>query len=194
MLNSAKHYQRQKPMLAKLIATLSIATFAVTSQAATRYNFWFQISDGYTQGAYVLWDADASTIVGGGGTSYSPNKSEFTSTLTNFAGTSLKNFTFQLASTGSLNYTVDFSGLEFPSGNYVKYRTTTTTLYEFVGAISPEGVSYGEIAPGAVGGIQVPEIDGTKLPQVLLLLGGLLVAYRSRKMFKVPQNIAVQAI
>lgn len=181
-------------MLKKYLLALSLALTSVVSHAATQYNFWFEISDGYTQGAYVLWDADTSRIVGGGGTSYSPKKPEFTSTLTNFAGNSLKNFTFQLASTGSLNYTVDFSGEDWPIGNYMKYYTKTITSYSFIGAISPEGVSYGEIAREAVGGIQVPEIDGAKLPQVLMLLGGLLLAYRSRKLFKLPPNVAAQAV
>lgn len=181
-------------MLKKYLLALSLALTSVVSHAATQYNFWFEISDGYTQGAYVLWDADTSRIVGGGGTLYSPNKSEFMSTLTNFAGNSLKNFTFQLASTGSRNYTVDFSGEDILDGNYMEYYTKTKTWYSFIGAISPEGVSYGEIAPAAVGGIQVPEIDGAKLPQVLMLLGGLLLAYRSRKLFKLPPNVAAQAV
>lgn len=181
-------------MLKKLSVALSASLFCLLSQAATQYNFWFQISDGYTQNAYVLWDENTSAIVGGGGTLASLNKPEFNGSLTSFGGTSLNKFTYQLSSTGSTVYTVDFSGAsaDFPQGNYVSYKAGITTMYELQGSISPLGTKYGEIDPGAVGGVQVPEIDGEKLPQVALLIGGLFLAYRSRNALKLSSGSMAQ--
>lgn len=88
-------------MLKKFFVALAASSLCVLSQAATQYNFWFQISDGYTQNAYVLWDADTSKIVGGGGTLSSATKPLFNGSLTNFGGSSLSKFTYQLSSTGS---------------------------------------------------------------------------------------------
>ena len=181
-------------MLKKFFVALAASSLCVLSQAATQYNFWFQISDGYTQNAYVLWDANSSAIVGGGGALVSTKKPEFNGSLTSFGGTSLSKFTYQLSSTGSTVYTVDFSGAaaNFPAGNYVYYRDGNATLYELQGSISPLGTEYGKIAPGAVGGVQVPEIDGDKLPQVALLIGGLFLAYRSRNALKLSSGSMAQ--
>ena len=181
-------------MSKKFFVALAVSSLSVMSQAATQYNFWFQISDGYTENAYVLWDANSSAIVGGGGALVSTNKPLFNGSLTSFKGNSLNQFTYQLSSTGSTVYTVDFSGAaaDFPAGNYVYYKVGNATLYGLQGSISPLGTVYGKIAPGAVGGVQVPEIDGDKLPQVALLIGGLFLAYRSRNALKLSSGSMAQ--
>jgi hypothetical protein len=183
-------------MSKKFFVALAVSSLSVMSQAATQYNFWFQISDGYTENAYVLWDANSSAIVGGGGALVSTNKPAFNGSLTSFKGNSLNQFTYQLSSTGSTVYEVDFSGAaaKFPAGNYVYYEDEVgnPTLYGLQGSISPLGTVYGKIAPGAVGGVQVPEIDGDKLPQVALLIGGLFLAYRSRNALKLSSGSMAQ--
>ncbi len=174
---------------------------SVASQAAdyyTQYSFWFRTIGGYktigatTVDAYVNWDG--SSVIGGGGSVYSSfNPSWNGASMTNYGGSSLNVLTFQLSSTGGIIYTADFTA------NKISWtQEGMKAEYGFIGAISPTGTKYGTVPAEVINGlpapVQVPEIDGENLPQVALLIGGLFLAYRSRKFLKLPSVGMVQSV
>lgn len=180
-------------MLKKLFSALTVAAACASSHATTQYNFWFETVGGYTNDAYLVWNGSA--VIGGGGTVTSDfNPIWNGATMTNFSGSSLNVFTFKLNTTGNIVYTANFTatpaGQEYP-GQLSWISGTKTAIYGFSGLVSPTGTVYGDV-PNAVREdfglplVQVPEIDGEKLPQVALLIGGLFLAYRSRKFLKLP--------
>ena len=168
---------------------------SVASQAAdyyTQYSFWFRTIGGNTVDAYVNWDG--SSVIGGGGSVYSTfNPSWNGASMTNYGGSSLNVLTFQLSSTGGIIYTADFTA------NKISWtQEGMNAEYGFIGAISPTGTKYGTVPAEVINGlpapVQVPEIDGENLPQVALLIGGLFLAYRSRKFLKLPSVGMVQSV
>lgn len=199
-------------MLKKYLLALSLALTSVVSHAATQYNFFFQAADDtQTSGAYILWDGRA--VVGGGGSlrdgGLDSDLSGRTGTMSNFQGTSLDQFTFSLS--GSPNvFAINFSSSDTyhvtngANTNYPVYRShyaniatisNRSSQFGLIGYVSPAGVvRTGEGFSIPESALPVPEIDGAKFPQVLMLLGSLLLAYRSRKLFKLPQNVVAQAV
>lgn len=182
-------------MIKKIIVALSAATACVVSQAAdsyTRYSFWFRTVGGYTVDAFVDWNG-SSVINGGGSVVSSFNPTWNGASMISYGGSSLNAFTFKLNNTGDITYTANFTTNQLTwTQDYVP------ATYGFVGAISPTGTVYGTVPQNVIDNLPaptpVPEIDGDRLPQVVLLLGGLLLGYRSRKLFKLPHNAAVQAV
>lgn len=203
-------------MLKKLLLPLCVAMTCVGSHAATQYNFFFQAADDtQTSGAYILWDG--TTVVGGGGSlqdgGFDPELTGRTGTMSNFQGSSLDQFTFSLSGSTRV-FAINFSSLDtyyvtnsatninYPvnASHYANVATTSSGSSQFglIGYVSPAGIVYED--PTVEGfsipesALPVPEIDGAKLPQALMLLGGLLLAYRSRRLFKLQHNIAAQAV
>lgn len=202
-------------MLKKSLLALCVALTCVASHAATRYNFFFQAADDtQTSGAYILWDGTA--VVGGGGSlqdgGLDPDLAGRTGTMSNFQGSSLDQFTFSLSGSTRV-FAINFSSSDtyhvtngantnYPvnPSHYANIATSSNLSSQFglIGYVSPAGVVYED--PTVEGfsipesALPVPEIDGAKLPQVLMLLGSLLLAYRSRKLFKLPHNVAAQAV
>lgn len=202
-------------MLKKYLLALSLALTSVVSHAATQYNFFFQAADDtQTSGAYILWDGTA--VVGGGGSlrdgGLDPDLSGRTGTMSNFQGTSLDQFTFSLSGSTRV-FAINFSSSDtyhvtngantnYPvnPSHYANIATSSNLSSQFglIGYVSPAGVVYEDPAVEGFSipesALPVPEIDGAKFPQVLMLLGSLLLAYRSRKLFKLPQNVVAQAV
>lgn len=176
-------------MMKKIFVALSIASACATSYAAdsyTRYSFWFRTVGGYTSDAYVDWDG-SSVINGGGSVVSSFNPIWNGAAMTDYSGSSLNEFTFQLSSTGDIVYTANFT-----TNQITWVQDDVPATYGFVGAISPTGTVYGTVPQDVIDNtpapVPVPEIDGQKLPQVALVIGGLLLAYRSRKALKLPSG------
>jgi hypothetical protein len=172
-------------MFKKFLVALSLVSACAAGHAAdsyTRYSFWFKTVGGYTSGAYADW-SDGSVLNGGGTVISSFNPTWNGATMTSYAGSSLDQFTFQLSSTGAIVYTANFI-----TNQITWIQDDVPATYGFVGAISPTGTVYGTVPQSEIDNlpspVPVPEIDGEKLPQVALLIGGLFLGYRSRKLLK----------
>ena len=199
-------------MLKKSLLALCVVLTCAGSHAATRYDFFFQSSnDTQSSGAYILWDG--SQVVGGGGSLQDGGVSGlpgFSGTMSSFAGSSLDQFTFKLSgfsdvfalnfsSSTTYGVTNGASNVNYPvnARHFALVAPTSSASMQFglIGYVSPSGTVYessGYTVPQTA--LPVPEIDGTKLPQALALLGGLLLAYRSRKLFQRPRcNTALAA-
>lgn len=175
-------------LVATAILTLCNVAFATT------YNFYFVDARGTeTSNAYVEWNG--TSITGGGGSIGSKS-------LINFSGNSLEQFSFKYSDGSSNIYGVNFS-----SSSYTIYNTTTNNNVvsytinpsswgyvtrltgtpggqdSLIGYVTPLGTVVGEVPPSAM---PVPEINGEKLPQFVLLIGGLLLALRARSQSKRP--------
>lgn len=202
-------------MMKKCVLSLCAGLTCVVSHAATQYNFFFQAADDtQSSGAYILWDGSA--VVGGGGSlqdgGLDPELSGRTGTMSNFQGSSLDQFTFSLSgstrvfainfSNSNIYYVTNGANTNYPV-NFSHYASVApasaqSSQFGLIGYVSPAGVVYKD--PTVEGfsipesALPVPEIDGAKLPQVLVLLGSFLLAYRSRRLFKFPPNVVAPAV
>ena len=175
-----------KALRAALVASaaLTLCNFAF----ATTYNFYFKDARGVeTSNAFIEWNG--TSVTGGGGSIGSKN-------LISFSGNSLEQFSFKYDDGSNNVYGVNFS-----SSNYTIYNTTTSQQQvsytmnssswgyvtkslttpggqdSLMGYVTPLGKVVGDVPPSE---IPVPEIDGEKLPQFIILMCAMFLAFRAR--------------
>jgi len=184
-----------KTLFRSLLTGLATALSCVSAFASyTRYDFSFETDNSITASGYFTlddsWVANgtyqAVTAFSG---SLDPNsQSSLISggAFTNLTVKSVDTLLFRFVS-GGITYTANFGGGAVSDSGYeLSYKPSgaTTTVTEIYNPFSTPSrpAPLTEVTPIS----QVPEIDGGKLPQVALLIGGLFLAYRSRKFLKLP--------
>lgn len=154
------------------LATLMLSTFA---SAQSNYNFTFQTDFGDGSGSFT-YNSGTFTRLSGSGTGI------FSGAITNYnisglTGGGLNYFKF---TAGGKVFTIDFLGTNLKTATNsvygapaVRYIGTKYNFYDLSGGVSPTGATIST----------VPEIDGSKVPQALLLAAAavLLINRRNAK-------------
>lgn len=183
-----------KKLLLRLLLPGLAAAMACSSAFAsyTRYDFSFETDNTITVSGYFTiddsWVANgtyqAVTAFAG---SLDPNSQSSIITggaFTSLTVKSLNTLLFRFVS-GGITYTANFGGgTNSDTGYELSYKPSgaTTTVTEIYNPYSTPSrpAPLTDVTPIS----QVPEIDGDKLPQIVLLVAGLFLAYRSRKALK----------
>lgn len=180
-----------------LLRLLSIGLTAVMACSSafasyTRYDFSFETDNTITVSGYFTIDDywvpngtyQAVTDFAG---SLDPNSQSSIITGGAFTDLTVRNLNtllFRFVS-GGVTYTANFGGgTTTETGYELSYKPSgaTTTVTEIYNPYSTPSrpAPLTDVTPIS----QVPEIDGDKLPQIVFLVAGLFLAYRSRKALK----------